>query len=144
MLTTADAALFIGDPALLALEDRARIESTVGPASGSISRTNGALAPACPGLPLSGPSARMQARTSHPGNSSTTSSSPATNGLAHIDALVEEWTPRIAIPPATIRHYLTHNIHYEPSPDCIAAIELFRTMPPKQISFLHSDSLHFL
>ena len=48
------------------------------------------------------------------------------HGLAHIDSLVAEWTPRIAIPPATIRHYLTHNIHYTLDDDCIATIELFR------------------
>jgi chorismate dehydratase len=48
------------------------------------------------------------------------------HGLAHIDALVEEWTPRIALPPATMRDYLTRNIHYTLTPECIAAIELFR------------------
>ena len=40
--------------------------------------------------------------------------------------LVEEWTPRIAIPPVTIHHYLTRNIHYSLSPACIQAIALFR------------------
>ena len=29
------------------------------------------------------------------------------HGLLNIERLVEQWTPRIAIPPATIRHYLT-------------------------------------
>jgi chorismate dehydratase len=48
------------------------------------------------------------------------------HGLAHIDQLVEEWTPRIAIPPSTIRHYLTENIHYHLDRDCIGTIELFR------------------
>jgi chorismate dehydratase len=49
------------------------------------------------------------------------------HGLANIDQLVAEWTPRIAIPPETIRHYLTRNIHYTLSPDCVAAIQLFRS-----------------
>jgi chorismate dehydratase len=40
--------------------------------------------------------------------------------------LVEEWTSRIAVPPATIREYLSSNIHYMLEHDCIAAIELFR------------------
>jgi chorismate dehydratase len=48
------------------------------------------------------------------------------HGLAHIEDLVEEWTPRISIPPTTIRHYLTQNIHYHLDPDCIRTIELFR------------------
>jgi len=29
-------------------------------------------------------------------------------------------------PPATIRHYLTQNIHYTLSPACIEAVALFR------------------
>jgi chorismate dehydratase len=48
------------------------------------------------------------------------------HGLAHIDDLVREWTPRIAIPPATIHDYLSVNIHYTLTPDCIRAAELFR------------------
>jgi len=48
------------------------------------------------------------------------------HGLAHIEQLVEEWTPRIAIPPVTIHHYLTRNIHYSLSPAFIQAIALFR------------------
>jgi chorismate dehydratase len=48
------------------------------------------------------------------------------HGLLHIEQLVEEWTPRIAIPPSTIRHYLASNIHYVLNTDCVRAIELFR------------------
>ncbi len=48
------------------------------------------------------------------------------HGLLNIENLVEQWTPRIAIPPATIRHYLSSNIHYILNPDCIHAIERFR------------------
>jgi chorismate dehydratase len=128
MLAHADAALLIGDPALLALEDRAHIEQSAGP---------------CLWLDL----ARMwitHARVPwvaavwavRPGAlaaSGVTSmqliddlQQSRTNGLGHIESLVAEWAPRIAIPPDTIRNYLTHNIHYTLSPDCIAAIEVFR------------------
>jgi chorismate dehydratase len=48
------------------------------------------------------------------------------HGLLNIENLVEQWTPRIAIPPATIRHYLSSNIHYVLNTDCVRAIELFR------------------
>jgi len=48
------------------------------------------------------------------------------HGLLNIEKLVEQWTPRIAIPPATIRHYLSSNIHYVLNTDCIRAIERFR------------------
>ena len=44
-------------------------------------------------------------------------------------------------PAETIRHYLTHNIHYTLTPDCIRTIELFRhyaaeidALPPLQRS----------
>ena len=35
------------------------------------------------------------------------------HGIKHIEQLVEEWTPRIAVPPATIRRYLSsqHSLH---------------------------------
>ena len=49
-------------------------------------------------------------------------------GLAHIETLVREWTPRIAVPPDTIRTYFTRNIHYTLDPNCLRAIECFRTL----------------
>jgi len=128
MLSRADAALLIGDPALVALESRARIESAVGPclwldlAHEWTSRTRlpwvaavWAVRPeslAASALTAAQLTADLQLSRDH--------------GLAHIENLVEEWTPRIAIPPATIRHYLTHHIHYTLSPACIQAIALFR------------------
>jgi chorismate dehydratase len=128
MLQQADAALLIGDPALLALENRAQIESAIGPclwldlAHEWISRTH-----------LPWVAAVWAVRPEALAASSITAAQLTSDlqfsrdhGLAHIDQLVAEWTPRIAIPPATIRHYLTRNIHYTLSPDCIAAIELFR------------------
>jgi chorismate dehydratase len=126
MLSRADAALLIGDPALLALEDRERIEAVAGP---------------CLWIDMAH---EWQTRTSLPWVAAVWAVRPEAlngitsaqliadlqqsrdNGLAHIASLVDEWTPRIAIPPDTIRHYLTHNIHYTLSPDCIGTIELFR------------------
>ncbi len=129
MLRQADAALLIGDPALLALEARAQIEAhpEIGP---------------CVWLDLAH---EWRARTGVPWVAAVWAVRPealtGTNatlqliddlqhsrdhGLAHIDQLVGEWTPRIALPAATIRHYLTRNIHYQLDVDCIAAIALFR------------------
>jgi chorismate dehydratase len=128
MLAHADAALLIGDPALLALEARARIEQSAGPclwldlAHEWITRT---------GLPwvaavwAARPEVLTAARVT-PTELVEDLQQSRDNGLAHIESLVAEWTPRIAIPPDTIRNYLTHNIHYTLSPDCIAAVELFR------------------
>ena len=66
------------------------------------------------------------------------------HGLAHIDSLIEEWTPRIAIPPDTIRRYLTQNIHYSLSPACIDAIALFRRYAAETAILPPLPTLRFL
>ncbi len=129
MLATADAALLIGDPALLAREPP-EIDASMPPptprSSGSTLPRSGAGTPACPGLPPSGPSAPKPSRTQPQLTADLNASRD--NGLRHIDQIVEEWTPRIAIPAETIRTYLTHNIHYTLDPGCIESIHLFRTL----------------
>jgi chorismate dehydratase len=148
MLSQADAALLIGDPALVAQESRARIEShsNVGPclwldlAHEWISRTRlpwvaavWAVRPeslAASSINAAQLTADLQLSRDH--------------GLAHIESLVEEWTPRIAIPPATIRHYLTHHIHYTLSLACIQAIELFRRYAAEAALLPPLPTLRFL
>ncbi len=128
MLQQADAAILIGDPALLALEAREQIEVTIGPclwidlAREWRTRTN-----------LPWVAAVWAVRPESLGNSNLTAAqltddlaTSRDHGLAHIEQIVEQWTPRIAIPPTTIRNYLTHNIHYHLDPDCIRTIKLFR------------------
>jgi chorismate dehydratase len=128
MLQHADAAILIGDPALLALESRAQIEAHPG------------IGP-CLWLDLAH---EWRTRTQLPWVAAVWAARPEAltqisstqliedlqhsrdHGLTHIDQLVAEWTPRIALPPSTIHHYLTRNIHYTLDPDCILAIELFR------------------
>jgi chorismate dehydratase len=144
MLAEADAALLIGDPALLALEDHAHIEHAVGPclwfdlAHQWTMRTNLPWIAAVWAI-------RADARRHIAARQLVDDLQQSRiHGLAHIDALVEEWTPRIAIPPETIRNYLTHNIHYELSPDCIAAIELFRRYAAEAAILPPLHSLRFL
>jgi chorismate dehydratase len=126
MLQQADAAILIGDPALLALEAREQIEAAVGPCLWlDLAREWRART----GLPWV--AAVWAVRPEALSNFSATQlaadlEGSRDHGLAHIDQLVAEWTPRIAIPPATIRHYLTENIHYQLDPECIRTIELFR------------------
>ncbi len=126
MLQSADAALLIGDPALLALEQRRQIESAVGPctwfdlAEQWIAHTR---------LPWVAAvwAARPEALTPHTAaqlQSDLDASREA--GLAHREQLVQEWTARIALPPETIRHYLNNNIHYTLTKPCIEGIERFR------------------
>jgi len=128
MLELADAAILIGDPALLALESREAIEQVVGPcqwfdlAHEWHSRT---------GLPWVAAvwAVRPEAfAISHitPAQLTQDLTTSLDNGLAHIEDLVQQWTPIIPIPPATIRHYLTQNIHYILDESCIQTIQLFR------------------
>jgi chorismate dehydratase len=128
MLAHADAALLIGDPALLALESRTRIEAAAGPclwidmAHEWRARTS---LPWVAAVWAVRPEA-LSAVTVTPAQLIEDLQQSRDHGLAHIDSLVAEWTPRIAIPPATIRLYLTHHIHYTLDEDCVATIELFR------------------
>jgi len=132
MLTGADAALLIGDPALLALEARAAIEAhpTIGPclwldlAHEWRTRTG---APWVAAVWAVRPQS-LTASTITPEQLTADLQHSRDRGLANIDAIVAEWTPRIALPPATIRAYLTRNIHYTLTPDCLAAITLFRRL----------------
>jgi len=128
MLEQADAALLIGDPALLALEARSQIEERIGPcqwfdlAHEWRART---------GLPWVAavwafrPEALQESHLSVAKLQEDLLSS-RDHGLAHIDDLVREWSPRIDIPPSVIHDYLSINIHYILTEDCIRTIELFR------------------
>jgi len=128
MLAHADAALLIGDPALMALESRDRIEAAAGPCvwidMAHEWRTRTSL-PWVAAVWAVRPEA-FTAATVNPAQLVEDLQQSRDHGIAHIDSLVAEWTPRIAIPPQTIRHYLTHHIHYTLDGDCIATIQLFR------------------
>jgi chorismate dehydratase len=143
MLQTHDAALLIGDPALLALEARDAIEQQVGP---------------CTWYDLAH---EWRTRTGLPWVAAVWAVRPATlsitpqrltedlnqsrlHGLANIDTLVKEWTPRIALTPATIHHYLTRNIHYQLDDDCIRTIQLFRQYAAEVDALPALPTLRFL
>ena len=126
MLQRCDAAILIGDPALLAVEHRPAIEAAIGPctwfdlAHEWHTRT---------GLPWVAavwavhPQALVRIT---PQQITADLTQSRDHGLTNIDTLVHDWTPRINLPPSTIHHYLTHNIHYTLTPDCLRAIHLFR------------------
>ena len=144
MLDRADAALLIGDPALLALEAIEHIEAHAGPclwvdlAREWHNRT---------GLPWVAAvwAARPESLTSvTPAQLISDLQRSRDSGLAHIESLVEEWTPRIAVPAATIRHYLTSNIHYTLTRDCLATIELFRRYATQSAILPPLSALRFL
>ena len=134
MLAQADAAILIGDPALLALEERAnRFER-----SGELLVYHDLAYEwhSLTGLPfVSAVWGAAQQRSGAPGPDSRTWDSTTTDfinsrihGLENIDALVAEWATRIPIPEETIRTYLTTNIHYTLDEECIEAMRVFFRM----------------
>ncbi len=129
MLAHCDAALLIGDPALLALERRHHLEAHTGPCAWHDLAHEWHIRTGLPwvaavwavrpeAVPTQAARELLVADLNHSREA----------GCANIPALVREWTPRIALPPATIEHYLTHNIHYALDPACLRSIQIFRKL----------------
>jgi chorismate dehydratase len=123
MLRRADAAIMIGDPALLALEEEANQFERSGEefvyhdlAHEWRSLTGlpfvSAVWCAAPGSVLddSVPDDFIRSRD---------------HGLANIEALSDEWSKKLPLAESTIRHYLTANIHYILDDECLAGMEGF-------------------
>ena len=126
MLAKADAAVVIGDPALLALEERANRFARTGEelvyhdiAQEWISHTGlpyiSAVWAASPACPLDDGIVKdfIQSRI---------------HGCENVEALVAEWSRRLPIPAETIRAYLTTNIHYALDEECIEGMRGFFRM----------------
>jgi chorismate dehydratase len=145
MLAANDAALLIGDPALLARERRSAIDAAY---PDLLWLDLATLWRELTGLPWVAAvwAVRPAALTAeHPASlliADLITSRDA--GLANVDALVQQWTPRIAIPPATIRTYLTNNIHYILDDDCLRSITLFRELAAKINALPPLPSLNLL
>ena len=131
MLAHKDAALLIGDPALLARERRAEIESAIEAPLLWIDVAT--LWRELTGLPWVAAvwAVRPKSISGNNGTAAQLISDLQTSrdhGLAHIEDLVSEWTPRLPLPPETIRTYLTRNIHYTLDDGCLDAIHRFREL----------------
>src|SRR5580704_12640125 len=128
MLSIADAALLIGDPALLALEDMEARAARTGEQLLYLDLAHEwhgftglpwvsafwALRPSAleeTGISASKLIEDLQTSRDH--------------GLEHIEDLVSEWSTRIAVPPETIRFYLTKNIHYILDEACLRGLDQF-------------------
>jgi len=126
MLEHADAALLIGDPALIACESHPVIEMRAGQglywydvAEEWTTRT---------GLPWVAAIWALRAEALAQTNAALLIddlNASRDAGLAHIEDLVTHWKKRIAVSPQIIRTYLTENIHYVLDERCIAAMKLF-------------------
>ena len=140
MLDSADAAIVIGDPALMALEEQANRFERTGE-----------------DLVYHDLAHEWRLLTGLPFVSAVWAASPALDparlhtiaadlihsrdhGLANIEPLAREWSGKLPLPEDTIRRYLTENIHYILDEECRAGMELFfRTatqtgiLPPYQL-----------
>jgi len=128
MLTVADAALLIGDPALLALEDMEARAVRTGEQLLYLDLAHEWHG--FTGLPWV--SAFWALRSSSLDETGVRASeliedlqTSRDHGLQHIEDLVGEWSTRIAVPAETIRFYLTKNIHYILDEACLRGLDQF-------------------
>ena len=156
MLQRADAAILIGDPALLALEERAnRFERTHEelvyhdlaeewhsltslPFVSAVWATNSGVSvpspsvssplvpsPLVPGPSVPSPLVPSPLVPVSLNQISTDFIQSRNHGLQNIEALVAEWSAKLPIPEATIRTYLTTNIHYTLDEECLEGMRVF-------------------
>ena len=123
MLDRADAAIVIGDPALLALEERAnRFERT---GEELIYHDLAEEWHTLTGLPF----VSAIWGTSYRGPLDETIANDLIqsrdHGLQNMDTLVAEWTRELPLSEQTIRAYLTTNIHYILDEECLEAMRTF-------------------
>jgi chorismate dehydratase len=126
MLSRADAAIIIGDPALLALEER----------SNRFERTGEELVyhdlahewRALTGLPFISAVWGTACSSSLDESIAEDFIASRDHGLANINVLASEWSSRIPVPESTIRTYLSENIHYVLDEECLEGMTGFFRM----------------
>src|SRR3984957_14665011 len=128
MLAVADAALLIGDPALLALEAKEALAVRTGEQLLYLDLAHEWYG--FTGLPWVSAFWALRAGALEETGAGATEiveelQSSRDHGLAHREDLAEEWSGRIAVPRQTIRSYLTNNIHYILDDSCLRGLDAF-------------------
>jgi chorismate dehydratase len=128
MLEAADAALLIGDPALLALEDSEAREARTGERLEYIDLAHEWRA--WTGTPWV--SAFWAVREAALGTDTVSRAQlvedfelSRDHGLTHINDLAEEWAGRVPVTAGVLRRYLTENIYYFLDDACLDGLRLF-------------------
>ncbi len=133
MLANHDAALLIGDPALLAREQKGAIDQAIHTQTGDhlLWLDLAQLWREHTGLPWV--AAVWAVRVDALAHGGVTPAQLIRDlvasrdaGLAHTEELVAKWVPRLPLKAETIRTYLTQNIHYVLDEACLRAIGTFR------------------
>ena len=134
MLQSADAALVIGDPALLALEEKNARGGRTGEelvyhdlAEEWIGLT---------GVPWISAVWAVRGDALVDGEAALRSIAEDTcasrdHGLANVESLVAEWSARLPLAAETIRAYLTQNIHYHLDENCLEGMRVFYRLAAK-------------
>lgn len=128
MLKVADAALLIGDPALLALEQREEREAGTGERLEYIDLAHEWRV--WTGTPWV--SAFWAVRDAAFGPETVTRAQlvedfqrSREHGLTHVDELAREWAGRVPVSIGVLRNYLTNNIYYSLDEACLEGLNLF-------------------
>jgi chorismate dehydratase len=129
MLERADAAIIIGDPALLALEERFNREERTG--EELVYHDLAEEWRALTGLPFV---SAVWAATATAwdrvldGRVGEDLIRSRDHGLENIEALVAEWSKRLPLPDDVLRSYFTSNIHYVLDEECVEGMRCFFRM----------------
>jgi chorismate dehydratase len=126
MLERADAAIVIGDPALMALEERANRFERSG--EELVYHDLAEEWRRLTGLPFVSAIWGAACSTSLDEGIGKDFILSRDHGMANIDALVAEWSAKLPLPAATIRSYLTENIHYVLDEECVEGMRGFFRM----------------
>lgn len=134
MLDSADAALVIGDPALFALEERLNREERTGETLIYHDLAEEWIALA--GVPWVSAvwairQSALDASTRSLDEIAADTCASRDRGLAHVEALVAEWSARLPLAAGTIRTYLTENIHYTLDAACMEGMRMFYRLATK-------------
>jgi chorismate dehydratase len=134
MLALADAAILIGDPALLALEERSnRFERTEEELVYHDLAHEWRTLTGLPFISAVWSAAPAGGKVLHESIGAITDDfiRSRDHGLENIETLAAEWAPRLPIPESTIREYLSTNIHYVLDDECIEGMRGFFRMAAK-------------
>ena len=137
MLGACDAALLIGDPALQV--DRTRY-FTLDLAEEWVARTGKSFVFAFWAI-------RKQALVGRNGAAIAEVFKKARDhGLSpkNLEAIAQEWAPRLGLSVELVRVYLTHNIHYYLDPPCLEGLELYYRLGAEIGALPKAPELHFV
>jgi len=137
MLRACDAALLIGDPALQV--DRTRY-FTLDLAEEWVARTGKSFVFAFWAI-------RKQALAGRNGAAiAEVFKKSRDHGLSpkKLEAIAQEWAPRLGLTVEIVRVYLTHNIHYYLDPPCLEGLKLYYRLAAEIGALPQAPELHFV